>query len=404
MFCTNCGKEIKDGVKFCPNCGTPVSDEPVNDELAATLTVDGGNYAATSDDVEHEGVLKRKKFISSVILAVAVLVVVALADMGYNKYQDYKAEVEYENWIYDTVVKGLNEVDDTVDVPCEPFEKGYVTKGEIEQHDFGKGNHRYRHYEVEVHFKEGDVWYDSFKDGMVKINAYDFLDTDSGIDAYLYYGDLYEEVMKVFLSQNNDGGISEAAAPTDTPEPEPTEEPKATKKSEEKHDAEYYNNLCIPEGTWPSESEMNQTITEIFGLDEDDRDENIETMLDIEKWVCEEVLTHYAESLPEECKDLHSRSFYPRKFIDVKDEKGNVVVENGLCIMDVYVPMDVETCKQGGGPNESNVDNFFKVVVSYSKQEKYFIIKCPGKYDLGQDECDINAKIEKEWKSKHPSN
>lgn len=34
MFCTNCGSQIKDGVKFCTNCGTPmkVMDTPVMDD------------------------------------------------------------------------------------------------------------------------------------------------------------------------------------------------------------------------------------------------------------------------------------------------------------------------------------------------------------------------------------
>ena len=313
MFCTNCGKEIKDGVKFCPNCGTPVSDEPVNDELAATLTVDGGNYAATSDDVEHEGVLKRKRFISSVILAVAVLVVVALADMGYNKYQDYKDEMDFNKWVYDSVTE-------EIDKKCEyenhfeEFDNDWVARKEdAEYHDFGDGNIKYMHLEVMAHFTDQDRLFESFPDG-VKIHAYYHPAGEGDVKPYLYIKDVSDQIALGYLNLPSDAGKS-AAAPTDTPEPEPTEEPKATEKSEEKHDADYYNNLCIPEGTWPSESEMNQTITEIFGLDEDDRDENIETMLDIEKWVCEEVLTHYAESLPEECKDLHSRSFYPRKFM-----------------------------------------------------------------------------------------
>ena len=26
MFCSNCGKELNEGVLFCPNCGTKVDD------------------------------------------------------------------------------------------------------------------------------------------------------------------------------------------------------------------------------------------------------------------------------------------------------------------------------------------------------------------------------------------
>ena len=28
MYCRNCGKALKDGVKFCTGCGSPVSGEP----------------------------------------------------------------------------------------------------------------------------------------------------------------------------------------------------------------------------------------------------------------------------------------------------------------------------------------------------------------------------------------
>lgn len=29
-FCTNCGKEIADGIAFCTECGTPTPAEPLD--------------------------------------------------------------------------------------------------------------------------------------------------------------------------------------------------------------------------------------------------------------------------------------------------------------------------------------------------------------------------------------
>ncbi len=39
MICPNCGKEIRDGVKFCPGCGTPVNEAPRPRQEAAQQPV-----------------------------------------------------------------------------------------------------------------------------------------------------------------------------------------------------------------------------------------------------------------------------------------------------------------------------------------------------------------------------
>ena len=42
MFCSNCGKQIPDTVKFCPNCGSPVKAPAVKSEPAPNTV---GGYA-----------------------------------------------------------------------------------------------------------------------------------------------------------------------------------------------------------------------------------------------------------------------------------------------------------------------------------------------------------------------
>lgn len=53
MFCTNCGKEMEDGVKFCTNCGTPLQSgvqESAKDEDTADQIME--NYKKLETEVE----------------------------------------------------------------------------------------------------------------------------------------------------------------------------------------------------------------------------------------------------------------------------------------------------------------------------------------------------------------
>src|SRR5574344_212084 len=44
MFCSNCGKQIENGIKFCPNCGKPVKAvnaniiQPMQQQIQAQTT------------------------------------------------------------------------------------------------------------------------------------------------------------------------------------------------------------------------------------------------------------------------------------------------------------------------------------------------------------------------------
>lgn len=56
MFCSNCGKEIADGMKFCMNCGTPVADQPqtAQSDIEKHRNYNDDNYSDNDDDDELE--------------------------------------------------------------------------------------------------------------------------------------------------------------------------------------------------------------------------------------------------------------------------------------------------------------------------------------------------------------
>ncbi len=49
-YCTNCGKEVPEGIKFCSNCGTPVGDGALDEEAAKEISASG------NEDVRWTGV------------------------------------------------------------------------------------------------------------------------------------------------------------------------------------------------------------------------------------------------------------------------------------------------------------------------------------------------------------
>ena len=60
MFCTNCGSQLKDGVKFCTKCGKPVKLKPVQQEPAASMhreedtVFSGGGKRETAAEYRQE--------------------------------------------------------------------------------------------------------------------------------------------------------------------------------------------------------------------------------------------------------------------------------------------------------------------------------------------------------------
>ena len=60
MTCTNCGKEIMDGVKFCPECGKPVSDASA--EIVAGEFAEERNSAGNMAESMRNKVGSLRKF------------------------------------------------------------------------------------------------------------------------------------------------------------------------------------------------------------------------------------------------------------------------------------------------------------------------------------------------------
>ena len=49
-FCTNCGKEVPEGIKFCSNCGAPVGDAIVDEGADQSMATSG------NEDIRWTGV------------------------------------------------------------------------------------------------------------------------------------------------------------------------------------------------------------------------------------------------------------------------------------------------------------------------------------------------------------
>lgn len=112
MYCTKCGNELREGVKFCTKCGAPVTN---ND--AGTISVnknDAGNISVNNNDasnIEKEDSVKQKngKLIFIPIIVV-VCVVLALGAAAYIFREDI-GQFMHDKWNIDILYSG--EEDDT---------------------------------------------------------------------------------------------------------------------------------------------------------------------------------------------------------------------------------------------------------------------------------------------------
>lgn len=99
MFCTQCGQELRDGVKFCTSCGAVVKSapvQPVSEQVTATpitnvepesvQPVDTQPENVQPVDTQPENVQKpaKKKGIGVIIALIIVLTVIILALIGVS--------------------------------------------------------------------------------------------------------------------------------------------------------------------------------------------------------------------------------------------------------------------------------------------------------------------------------
>lgn len=89
MFCKNCGKEIKDGIKFCPNCGAPTVNEN------AEVDSNESQFVKTGKKINNA-----YKKVCGAIGSLAAIVAVVLVVMALTgKFDDMGAELGEVSWI-----------------------------------------------------------------------------------------------------------------------------------------------------------------------------------------------------------------------------------------------------------------------------------------------------------------
>lgn len=89
MFCKNCGKEIKDGIKFCPNCGAPTVNE--NTEVSNNES----QFVKTGKKINN--VYKKVCGAIGSLAAIVAVVLVVMALTG--KFDDMGEELGEVSWI-----------------------------------------------------------------------------------------------------------------------------------------------------------------------------------------------------------------------------------------------------------------------------------------------------------------
>ncbi len=76
MYCTNCGKQIKDGARFCEHCGVPVGNRgPAN----GRIPVGGGMGTNGAEPVKTEGGRSKKKYWLFLLLGLLVVLAIGAA-------------------------------------------------------------------------------------------------------------------------------------------------------------------------------------------------------------------------------------------------------------------------------------------------------------------------------------
>lgn len=106
MFCTNCGKEIKEGAAFCTNCGKPVSTVPKADTADSGSNASGPRADTAKSDKAKSG--KIGLLAAGIVLVIAAVAVGILlffhfrngdedTDSGRDRERQSREEEEWES-------------------------------------------------------------------------------------------------------------------------------------------------------------------------------------------------------------------------------------------------------------------------------------------------------------------
>ncbi len=102
MFCTNCGKEIKDNAAFCPACGKE------------TKVATKDSYKKEKLAQEQPGVIKKKRT-KSVVALLAIIVVVAVLGIGiFVSFGNKTPSVEVKESVNDYTWSELSTISDEI--------------------------------------------------------------------------------------------------------------------------------------------------------------------------------------------------------------------------------------------------------------------------------------------------
>lgn len=87
MFCSQCGSEIQEGVKFCPNCGKAILD---NDDVAscnqASHTVSGTDMDVYENMLEEKAKKEKKGNIIAFSVVGILCLILVINNNGYREY------------------------------------------------------------------------------------------------------------------------------------------------------------------------------------------------------------------------------------------------------------------------------------------------------------------------------
>lgn len=76
MYCSKCGSNLQDGVKFCPKCGTPVGAE--NRSASTNMQAQSNPQVIVIEDKEKEEATPLQHTIGTVVLVIGIIALITL--------------------------------------------------------------------------------------------------------------------------------------------------------------------------------------------------------------------------------------------------------------------------------------------------------------------------------------
>ncbi len=142
MFCSNCGKEIEDGVKFCKYCGQKI----VEDKETEKVTVLEDTGVPKESGIASDTVIEKKKRNTGLVIAVVAVAVLliavgvlifVMADSPAKKYEEqlklaerYLDELDYDKAI--AAYRAAIDIDPKAEDAYLGLADVYVEKGELQ--------------------------------------------------------------------------------------------------------------------------------------------------------------------------------------------------------------------------------------------------------------------------------